>query len=137
MKLTFTSFPKFNFWDINLTEICFSNFEKMQKNAIFIFQKINFLNHTFHTQSLGRKGHWNFVFWFFSFFFFSIKSKKESQIPISIFNKNWKKNFCSFFHEIVSAPNITSPKLPLKKESFHLFSIFQKLEHKTQILIFV
>ena len=33
--------------------------------------------------------------------------------------------------------SVTSPKLPLKNESFHLFSIFQKMEPKTQILVFV
>ena len=50
MKLIFTNFPKLNFRNINLKEICFSNFRKMQKNAIFIFQNINFLNYTFYTR---------------------------------------------------------------------------------------
>ena len=41
---------------------------------------------------------WNFEF--SSFFIFIIKLKNEIPIPISIFNKNWKMNFCSFFYEI-------------------------------------
>ena len=55
MKLTFTSFPKFNFRNLNLKEIRFSNFQKTQKNANFIFQKINFLNYTFHTRILSKQ----------------------------------------------------------------------------------
>ena len=50
MKLTLTSFPKFNFRNLNLKEIRFSNYQKMQKNTNFIFQKISFLNYTFHTR---------------------------------------------------------------------------------------
>ena len=63
MKLTFTSFPKFNFRNLNLKEIRFSNFQKMQKNENFIFQKINFLNYTFHTRIIrGSKGTFDFCF---------------------------------------------------------------------------
>ena len=121
------------------------------------FAKISFfisilnwkLNGTFDAQSVSQKGHsifvlkWNRVLiFFFSFFVFIIKSKNEFQIPISIFNKNWKMNFCSFFHEIFFAPKHSSDQshhlnYSYKNESLHLFSIFQKIEYKTLSLIFV
>ena len=82
MKLIFTNFSKFNFWNINLKEIQFPNFWKMQNNAIFIFQKINFLNYTFHTwiisnfafQFIKKKLKWNlrYMDWF------SIESFRKS-----------------------------------------------------------
>ena len=40
MKLTFTSFPKCKFWNLNLKEIRFSNFQKMQ---ISFLKKLIFL----------------------------------------------------------------------------------------------
>ena len=47
-------------------------------------------------------------FGFFSFFVFIVKSKNEFQVPISIFNKSWKMNFCSFFYEIFYVSNHSS-----------------------------
>ena len=87
---------------------------------------------------MGQKGHSIFVLklnrvliFFFSFFVFIIKSKNKFEVPISIFNKNWKMNFCSFFHEIFFCAeallrSVTSPKLPFKKWIFSFIFNFSK-----------
>ena len=92
MKLIFTNFTKFSFWNMNLKVIPFSNFKKMQKNVIFIFQKNDFWNYTFHTRiwlllsclinfyffflmhpfvfHFYKNGKWNIVFFCLSFSWF-------------------------------------------------------------------
>ena len=64
MNLIFTHFLKFNFWNINLKEIYFSNFWKMQKNAIFIYQKINFFELYFPYTDFEYYFHFKIDFYF-------------------------------------------------------------------------
>ena len=74
-------------------------------------------------------------FEFFSFFVFIIELKNEFQIPISIFNKNWKMDFYlvflrNFFCAQVLIWSITSSKLPLKTNLFIYFQFFKNKKRK-------
>ena len=91
-------------------------------------------------KSVGQNGHsifvlkWNRILNFFVFRF-------HYQIKKRISNTNFNE-FCSlflrnFFWAQALLWSVTSPKLPLKNESFHLYLIFQKIENKALILIFV
>ena len=97
---------------------------------------------------MGRKGHsifvlkWNWILTFLLLFVFIIKLKDELQIQISIFNKNWKINFCSFFSKNFFCTqallwSVTSSKLPLKTDLlFFYFQFFKKWKIKQRILKF-
>ena len=89
---------------------------------------------------MGRKGHlifvlkWNRVFDFFRFSFSLLnwKTNFKSQLRFSINIEKWTSVpffTKSFFSAKTLLWSDTSPKLPLKNESFHLLSIFQKMEH--------
>ena len=89
----------------------------------------------------------------FSFFNFPIKIgnwKLRNFYHFSIFNFEVKIEICKnvLFHFNFELKikwhfrctdflwSVISSKLPLKNESFHIFSIFQKIEHKTQVSLF-
>ena len=97
---------------------------------------------TLYKISVGRKLSfvlkWNIIFFFrHSFSLSNRKTNFQSQFWFSIKLKN---EFLFVFLRIFFCAqallwSVTSPKLPLKNESSHLFSIFKKIENKIKILI--
>ena len=74
-------------------------------------------------------GNWKLTnFYHFSIFNFEVK--------IVLFHFNFKLKIKWHFRCTDFLWSVISSKLPLKNESFHIFSIFQKTEHKTQVSFF-
>ena len=69
-EINFFQFSKIEFLKYKFEENSFFKFLKMQKNAVFIFQEIDFLNYTFYTpiiQKINFLKNENCIFSFFNF----------------------------------------------------------------------